>query len=163
MKIAGHDKLGHAQQIVLLKRGDKTIELRLTALPIGYYRAMLAELPEPQSVRTGIAKDAKGNRLRDPDTDELLFETNANSPALKAMRDEWQNRASAYRIALGLRDDPNVKFEATPGSGLPAYCDAILAELAEAGFGERDLYELNLATMALSSDVQTATDAAKNG
>ena len=165
MRIAGHDKLSRAQLTMLLQRGDAQVELMLTALPIGYVLIMLRGMPRPKPVRTGRRKDAAGNRLNDDDGNPL-WATNEDTPEFQAAAEEWANRAAAYRIYLALREDPTVTFTAeldAEGQTLPEFCDLVLAELTDAGFGERDLFELSMAAMSLGGDLSAATDAAKNG
>jgi len=166
MKIHGHDKLGPSQATFRMQRGETIIELLCTALPMGHFRTQLRELPRPEPALTGHPMlDARGKAMKDPDSGETLLETNEQTPEYRALLDAYRDRLAAYHIWLGLKHDPNVEF-ATKREGFKAtmadFCDALLAELAAAGFGSNDLMALSLFILGLGGQLRAEQEQAKN-
>ena len=163
MRIKGHENLRRTQGVIRFARGDEVIELLCTALPLTYSERMLRELPLPRPQAIGWMHDTKGRLMKDEASGEPLVETNEQAPEFMAEQDRSINRRLAYRIWLGLADDPNVAFDVDSTLPLPELCDKVLAELDAAGFGALEVARMASHVAALGGAVADDVDAAKNG
>lgn len=128
---------------VRLPRPGGGASVTLRPLPIGFHRRLKERGLVPPSAPRRAARDSAGRVLRDDAGLAVLTEDDA-TPAHLAAVDRYQERLAALMIAESLGDETALETPA-PESDVgdwPAYADAVLAELSEAGVTPGELAAL---------------------
>ena len=118
---------------VTLSRPDGDVSVTLRPLPIGFHRRLKEQGVVPPTPPRVAARDSAGRVLRDDDGRPVLVADDSAAPHLAAV-DRYQERLAALMIAAALGGEVQVETPQPAEDGdWPAFADAVLAELSEAG------------------------------
>lgn len=176
MRIGNYDLSKHRTKRVFLPRGDgPAVQVILTALPVG--EADRAErLFRPPSAPEVFETDAAGRVkfIQGTDPPKAMVKRDLLDQNYLRESENVARRQSIYVIRRGLRDDPDVHFDADTSPGAPSgerandsaawatYLDAVYAELGEAHFTDPEIHELMRQTYALGLPSPDAVKAARD-
>ena len=152
MKIEGlaPDALTLSTGTLRLERATGAIELKFQALPYGFDAELDVALPLPQPEAAGLARDARGKVVRDPDANHPVPLSKERGPGCKQAIARMNRLRGIYTIAKGLEADPRVTFEAGKSDSAERWCEAIEQELRDAGFSAGEVSQMLQFVLELS-------------
>lgn len=148
MKMNGVELRPDSATYTIKRMDGRVILFTMSALPDGVMQFYAERIPLPTVKRLGVVRDRRGKMLRDPNTGELLRETNEASPEYTASLEEAYLRRGVCGVVESLSADPAVTFDTPrPADDAPhaewvEYANALRAEIRAAGFTTGDLQKL---------------------
>lgn len=147
MQINGKSFRPQPQAVTIKASNGEEVILTVTPLPVGYHERDRALFPEPIPPSHFVTGHG-GKVLRDQAGKPVTEENERDSAYQAAMLRLFRAKA-ARLIYVGLRDDPNVEWEAGPADDQLTQQDAtdayvaVADELESAGFGPAQLLGLS--------------------
>ena len=133
---------------ITISRPEGNLEFIVSPLSMGWHQRMFNRgifvYPQPPKV---FLKDENGVLIRHPDTKLVQTEENENDPKHVSACAAVTRRGRCLQLVEHLRDDPNVEWDAKPPQSDKAedwntYADAILQEVEQIGFTDREILAL---------------------
>jgi hypothetical protein len=144
MKIQGQPLRNTSTSLFPLRRGDgDPLMLALRPLSLGFHQRLRRRGIVPPVPPTRIARDSQGRPIRDAQGQAVVIADRHSTEYLQDV-ERYHHQVALLSVVESLQGDPNISFETIPpATDDPAawrsYCDALSAELDEAGFAAGDL------------------------
>lgn len=166
MKIQGQPLKNTSTSLFPLRRGEgEPLLLTLRPLSLGFHQRLRRRGIVPPVPPTRIARDSQGRPLRDAQGQAVVMTDRHCSEYLQEV-ERYHHQVALLSVVESLQGDPGITFETVPpvNSGPDAwrgYCDALAAELDEAGFAAGDLIVLCREVCRLSNLIDVDLSAAQ--
>lgn len=127
-------------QVFPLPRPDGSVwALRLSPLPLGFFRKIRDRGIIPPKPPIQLMKDSAGRPMRDAQG-EILTRLDPNDPEYINALETYQRRVAMLMIAESLREEPSIEFESRPtGDSYVDYADGLHEEFERAGLSLGDV------------------------
>lgn len=166
MKIQGQPLKNTSTSLFPLRRGEgEPLMLTLRPLSLGFHQRLRRRGIVPPVPPTRIARDSQGRPLRDAQGQAVVMTDRHCSEYLQEV-ERYHHQVALLSVVESLQGDPGITFETVPPANSDpdawrSYCDALAAELDEAGFAAGDLIVLCREVCRLSNLIDVDLSAAQ--